>query len=730
MKLRKNFHFYKQSDAMDCGPACLKMISKHYGKDISMYQLRKLCSINRQGVSFAGLGEAAEELGFKVLLAETKLEALQQKIPLPCILHWGKKHFVVLYDINDHKARIADPAISIIQYSIGDLLKHWQISPKEKAGRAILLEPKEKFFAIPSQGQPKAHIISLWNYLKPHKKRLFFILITLVSASLFTLILPFLTQQIIDKGIRENNLSYIQLIVFAQCGLIIGRIFMDVIRARLLFHLGTKISIKALTDFLAKLMRLPLPFFDTRNIGDNMQRMLDHQRIEQFLTGSLINILLSAISILVFGSVLWYYSLPIFFIFIMGSLLILLWTFYLAEKRKILDHHTFKQSSANQSLLIETLTAMQEIKLTECNSQKLTQFQTFQENNYSLKLASLKLDQRLLTGTQIVNELKNVLIAYVAASQVISGEITLGIMLSVSYISGQLNTPLLQFSEFIRTAQNAGFSLRRMNEVQTEKNEDADISEKPNFDPADQSIILDRVSFRYGTSQSPYVLKSISLTIPPGKVTAIVGMSGSGKTTLIKLLLKFYAASEGNLYLGNEKFSELNALQWRKKCGVVMQDGFIFSDSIAGNISIGHDIIDMDQLYYAAKMASIDTFINELPFGYDTIIGKDGHGLSEGQIQRILIARLIYRKPQFIFLDEATNSLDANNEKVIIDNLQEFFKGKTVVVVAHRLSTVKNADQIVVLDKGQILEAGEHQQLTNNRGAYYNLIKNQLELGK
>jgi len=715
---------------MDCGPTCLKIVSKYYGKSFSLYQLRQYCFITKQGVSFAGLKEASEKLGFKALLVEIKFDVLQHKVPLPCILHWNKKHFVVLYDVNEKGIYIADPAIGKIKYSKEEFLKYWQLAPGKSIGRAILLESTPKLYDQSTIPEPTINLTSLWHYVKSHKKKLALILITLLLGSAFTLVLPFLTQQIVDRGINEKDISYIKLIVLAQLGLVIGRIFMDVIRARLLFHLGTQISIKALTSFLAKLMQLPLTFFDTRNVGDNMQRMQDNQKIEQFLTSSLINILLSVISIIVFGSVLIYYSLSIFTVFLIGSALILIWTFLHASQRKILDYKTFRQSSESQSMLIETISAMQEIKLTECEKQKLYQFEGLQENSYRTKLESLKLDQRLQTGTQILNELKNIFIIYIAASQVISGELSMGMMLSISYIAGQLNAPILQFSEFIRTAQNASFSLKRMNEVHIEQNEDASIKKQINFNPKGLSIFIDKISFQYGNSGSPFVFRNLSLEIPAGKITAIVGMSGSGKTTLIKLLLKFYYSSEGNIFLGKENFSNIHASQWRKKCGVVMQDGFIFADTIANNISVGHEFIDAEQLSYAAKMANIHAFIEELPFGFDTMIGKDGHGLSEGQIQRILIARLIYRNPEYIFLDEATNSLDANNEKAILENLKDFFIGKTVLVVAHRLSTVKSADKIVVLDKGIILEQGNHSELIANKGAYYHLIRNQLELGK
>ncbi|MET3114166.1 ATP-binding cassette subfamily B protein [Pedobacter sp. CG_S7] len=730
LKNPHKFPFFKQLDAMDCGPTCLKIISKYYGKNFSLNQLRRYCFINKQGVSFAGLKEASEKLGFKALPVELTFDVLKDKINLPCILHWHKRHFVVIYRINGDRIYVADPAIGKTRYTKAEFLKYWELTSSSSKGRAILLETTAAFFDQHEFKEPKENLLILLKFVFPYRRNLLTVVITLLIGSLLTLLLPFLTQSIVDRGISTKDLSFLKIIVSAQLALVVGRILMDLIRARILFHLGTRVSIKALSDFLGKLVRLPIPFFGTRSLGDNMQRMQDNQKIELFLTSSLVNMLLSVISILVFGTVLAYYSISVFFVFLLGSMFMLLWTFFHAGERKILDYKTFVHSSESQSQLMETISAIQEIKLTDCAEQKIGQFERLQENTYKIRLASLKLDQRLQTGNQVLNELKNIIIIYLAASKVISGELTLGMMLSISYISGQLNSPILQFSEFIRTAQNAMFSLKRMNEVYAEPEEDAEVEKRENFSPSLASIKLHKISFQYGDSGSPFIFKDLSLEIPAGKTTAIVGMSGSGKTTLIKLLLKFYHPGKGNVYLGDENFNQIHANQWRKICGVVMQDGHVFADTISNNITIGNKIIDYDRLKYATEMANISSFIDELPFGFETVVGKDGHGMSEGQIQRLLIARLIYRNPQYIFLDEATNSLDANNEKVIIENLQHFFKGKTVLVVAHRLSTVKNADQIVVLNKGVILEKGNHQELIMKKAAYYNLIRNQLELGK
>lgn len=727
---KSTFPFYRQLDSMDCGPTCLRIVAKYHGKDHPVYWLRNLCHINKSGVSFSSLKDALEKMGFNALAVEVDLDTLRDKVPFPCILHWDKKHFVVLYDINKKGVFVADPAIGKIRFSTSEFLKHWRLMPEGSKGRAIVLEPTQAFYETDELEEPKIGLLRSWKLLKAHKKKIFLTITTLFIGSGLTLVLPFATQAIVDNGINGKNLSIIKLMALSQLLLVLGRVVMDVIRARLLFKIGTEISIGTLTKFLVKLMKLPFIFFDTRNIGDNIQRMQDNQKIEQFLTESLVNMLLAVISVLVFGSVLAYYSVPIFISFLIGSAAIICWVFMHAQYRKVIDYRLFRQSSANQVMLVETISAIQEIKLTGSEHQKTGKFEELQRDIYGTKLKSLKLDQRIQNGTQLINETKNVFMTYLAASLVVSGDISMGMMLSVSFIAGQLNTPVFQFAEFFRMAQNADFSMRRMNEIFLEADEDADIKPGVEGNFINQPIFIDKISYRYGAPTVPLLFDNLSLKIPHGKTTAIVGMSGSGKTTLLKLLLKFYKPVSGSIYLGNTDIECIDASQWRKKCGVVMQDGFIFADTISNNITPGFDNIDQQRLTYACKMANILAFIETLPFGFNTVIGKDGHGLSEGQKQRILIARLIYRNPDFVFMDEATNSLDANNERLVLENLENFFVGRTVVIVAHRLSTVSNADNIVVLDKGKILEQGTHAELVSAKGPYYTLIKNQLELGK
>jgi ATP-binding cassette subfamily B protein len=726
---RNKYPFYKQLDAMDCGPVCLKMIAAYHGKNLSMQYLRKLCRIGKQGTTMLDLIEATEHMGFKTFAAELPLDKLSN-VPLPCILHWQKEHYVVLYEVDDKHVYLADPALnSKIKLNTEDFLDGWTINKEKKTGRVLLLQPDEAFKDLKEIPEHKTSLWSLLPYLKMHRKAWLPIVISLLLASGFSLVIPLLTQMVVDKGINAKNTNLLLLICLGQLMLFSGRMLMDFMRARILFRIGAKTSIIMLKDFLAKLMKLPFSFFDNRQAGDNMQRVNDNQRIEEFLTNFLINFILSAITLLVLGGVLFYYNWQIFLLFIIGAVTSIIWSNSFQQKRKIIDQKKFKVLSANQQLLLEIFYAMQEIKLTGSEEDKKELWESLQDQSFDLKLEALQLDQRMQGVGSFINEIKNVLITYAAAMLVINDQITLGGMLAVTYVCGQLNAPVNQLVEFSRVSQNTRFSLMRMDEVQQEEEEDLEVKEKvENAGPVD--LMLNKVSFQYGSRHTPFVLKDIDLHIPAGKVTAIVGMSGSGKTTLIKLLLKFYALTAGNISLGKQNIAQLTARSWRKHCGVVMQDGYVFMDSIANNIFAGALVKDFNRLYEAAKMANMHDFFSSMPFGYDTVVGRDGYGLSEGQKQRLLIARMIYRNPDYIFLDEATNALDAQNERSIVNNLNTFFKGKTVLIVAHRLSTVKHADQIVVLHQGQIQECGTHETLLLNKGSYYNLIKNQLELGK
>ncbi|MET4140539.1 peptidase domain-containing ABC transporter [Pedobacter sp. UYP1] len=726
----RKFPFYKQPDAMDCGPVCLKIISAYYGKIFPIAYFRKLCSMGKQGTTMASMLEAAGLLGFKTLAAELPYEQLLNKVRFPCILHWEKEHYVVLYRMTSKYAYLADPALSgKVKVRKEDFIRSWQIKEGSTIGRALLLETTPAFHEKQSIADHSASLWSLLPYLKLHRKSLIPVGISLLLACGFSLIIPFLTQLIVDKGIQGKNTNLLFLICIGQLMLFSGRMLMDFLRARLLFRLGARTSIVLLKEFLAKLMQLPFSFFDNRQAGDNMQRVNDNQRVEEFLTNSLISFILSAITLVVLGGVLCYYNWQIFLIFLIGAVISVAWSNSFQQKRKVIDQKKFKVLSANQQLLLEIFYAMQEIKLTGSEQEKQELWEGLQDQSYGLKLEALQLDQLMQGIGYFINEVKNVLITYAAAMLVINDQVTLGGMLAITYICGQLNTPITQLVEFARVSQNTKFSLQRMAEVHQEAEEDFEVGYQE-MTSAPEDIELKQVGFQYGNSQAPFVLKNLDLLIPAGKVTAIVGMSGSGKTTLIKLLLKFYQVSKGSVTIGNRSVDQVHAKQWRAACGVVMQDGYVFMDTIANNIFAGSVVKDKERLYEVSKLANMHDFFMAMPFGYDTVVGKDGYGLSEGQKQRLLIARLIYRNPAYIFLDEATNSLDAHNELSIVNNLNHFFTGKTVLIVAHRLSTVKNADQIVVLHQGKLVEKGTHQELIARKGNYYQLIKNQLELSK
>lgn len=730
MPLRR-FKHYLQRDATDCGPAALRMVAGHHGRLYGMETLRNRCEKGKLGVNLLGISKAAESIGLRTLAARLSFEELC-KATTPAILHWNQNHFVVLYKITGKAGKrrlsIADPATGKVTLSEKEFCNSWCATSQTGEGRgiALFLEPTPKFYDSQDEDSDFEGISFILSYLKPHRRLIVQLFIGLVAGSIIQLLFPFLTQSIVDIGIGSSDISFIWLILLAQLMLSVSSAVVDFVRGWILLHLGTRVNISLISDFLAKLMRLPIGFFDSRMTGDLLQRIGDHKRIQSFLTGSSLTLLFSFVNILIFGAVLLYYNFLIFSIFLLFSLLYLTWVLLFMRKRRELDHKSFTQNAANQSSIIQLIAGMQEIKLSGCENQKRWEWEHIQAKLFKISMNSLSLGQYQEAGATLLNQLKNIIITILAAESVIRGEMTLGMMLSVQYIIGQLNAPLAGIIGFIRTAQDARMSLERLSEVQS-RQEEEDPSKNLLYDiPNDKLIKVEELSFKYEGAGSPFVLKKIDLTIEPGKVTAIVGMSGSGKTTLIKLLLGFYKPTIGEIKYGNIPLSSLSMSAWRANCGVVMQDGFIFSDSIAKNIAPGVDKVDMERLLYAAEIAKIRDFIEELPLAYNTRIGQEGLGLSQGQKQRILIARAVYKNPQLIIFDEATNALDAKNEREIISNLDQFFKGKTVVVVAHRLSTVKNADNIIVLDKGMIVEQGTHKELVANASIYYELVKNQL----
>ncbi|NOQ27513.1 MAG: ATP-binding cassette domain-containing protein [Bacteroidales bacterium] len=730
------FPYYKQLDAMDCGPTCLRMIAKYYGKSYSLQNLRDKSYITREGVSMLGISDASEAIGFRSMGVRITFDQLMSEAPTPFVAHWNQNHFVVVYKITKNRngkilVYVADPGRGLIKFTKEEFMSGWATTKEggEEKGLCLLLETTPDFYQAEDEKINKSGFKFLFSYLRPYKDIITQLFLGLLLGSLLQLVFPFLTQSIVDKGINNQNLSFVTLIIIAQLVLIFSRTIVEFIRSWILLHLGTRINISLISDFLIKLMKLPVSFFDTKMIGDLIQRIGDHKRIETFLTSSTLNILFSFINLIIFGIVLLYYNVDIFLIFLVGSVLYTSWVYLFMKKRRDLDNRRFAQMSDNQSNVIQLITGMQEIKLNNCEKQKRWEWESIQAKLFKVNMASLSLSQYQNAGGVFINEIKNVIITFIAAKSVIDGDMTLGMMMAVQYIAGQLNSPITQMIGFLQSTQDAKISLERLGEIHNKDNEESDEEPKIDILPENRDLNLNNLSFQYEGPHSPFVLDDVNLNIPEKKITAIVGTSGSGKTTLIKLLLGFYNPTKGKINLGDIYLNNVSNRMWRGKCGVVMQDGFIFSESIADNIAVSDEYPDRKKLLNAVKVANIQEFIESLPLGYNTKIGQNGVGVSQGQKQRILIARAVYKNPEFIFLDEATNALDANNEKVIMENLDQFFKGKTVVVVAHRLSTVKNADQIVVLEKGKIVERGTHVELTKLKGAYFELVKNQLELG-
>lgn len=729
----ERFTTYRQLDSMDCGPTCLKMVLKYYGKHINIEGLKEACQIGKNGTSLLGIAEAAEKYGFRTISAKISFEQLLTDVPLPCILHWDKYHFVVLTpSINKKKITIADPSKGLITYNKEDFLKYWaSINVNgEGKGIALILTPRNAFYQQEDEKNKEIGWHLLSRYVLNYKKHIVQLFLGLLIGSLLQLIFPYLTQSIVDTGINTHNLHFIQVILIAQLGLFLGQTTTEFIRSRILLFVSTHVNLSILSDFWIKLMRLPLNFFDTKRTGDILQRIHDHQRIQNFITGTALQTFFSIFNFLIFSAVLLTYNTNIFGIFFIGSVLYLIWIRVFLKYRRSLDYKRFAVASKESSATMQLINGMQEIKLNNAEHSKRWEWEGLQASLFKLNFKSLSLNQYQQAGAFFINQGKNIFITYLVAKSVLEGDLTLGSMLAIQYIIGQLNSPVEQLIIFTQQAQDAKISLERLNEIHRLENEEISERSYTNNISDNHTIQLINLSFTYTGAGNLPILSNINVEFPGGKITAIVGSSGSGKTTILKLIQKFYENYDGEIKIGENNLKYLSPYYWRSLSGSVMQDGYIFSDTISKNIAISDESVDYSRLIKACKVANILSFIESLPLGFNTKIGAEGNGLSTGQKQRILIARAVYKNPIVILFDEATNALDANNEKTIIENLHEFFLGRTVIIVAHRLSTVKNADKIVVLEKGQIIESGNHKELTQKKGKYYELVKNQLELGE
>ncbi|TWI94576.1 ATP-binding cassette subfamily B protein [Mucilaginibacter frigoritolerans] len=730
--------FIPQKDYMDCGPACLAMVAASYGKDIGVQYIRDKSYLTRDGVSLMGITEAAEEIGFKSFAAEVDTSAISDEF-LPCILHWNQNHFVVLYQVyrrfTSRKIyfKIADPAHGIISLSEEKFKKSWIVG--DDKGVALFLRPTTAFYEKTLPKEETLSIKHLINYLTPFKKQMFWMMLLLLLGTLTTFVFPVLTQRLIDDGVSKKNLTIISYILLAQLVFFLGNIIFGVLRNWIALIVGTKINIKIISDFLKRLLALPIRFFDTKLMGDFNQRIQDHERIENFLTSQSLLTLFSIVTFSVFFAFLWFYDFRILVVYVSLTAISVFWSLFWMRKRRILDYFRFQQRIENQQSIYEIVDGVSEMKLNQFEDYKRKEWEEIQQRLFDINVRILKFEQVQTSGFEFINQLKNILVTFLAATFVVQGHMSLGALLSVSYIIGQMNSPVFQLISFFRSAQDAKLSLLRLSEVQNHPVEEQEQlillfeNKFGNNGSIKKGIDIKNISFQYEGPQSPFVLKDIDILIPEGKVTAIVGASGSGKTTLLKILLKFYEPILGDIIFGDINLKDISPTSLRKNCGVVMQDGYIFSDSIERNIATGDEIINYEKLEKAIDIANLNEFIKELPLGLKTRVGSKGNGISGGQKQRILIARAVYKDPHYIFLDEATSSLDAENEKIIHDKLQAFFKSKTVIIIAHRLSTVKKADQILVMKQGTIVETGNHRELVESRNEYFDLVKNQLELG-
>lgn len=721
----------RQFDAMDCGPACIRMIAEHHGKRFPLNYLRNLSYLARDGVSVAGIHEGLEAIGFEGNTFKLTLKELGTLCPLPAILHWNQNHFVVLYRVEKKRNgktfyHVADPAYGKHRFNEGEFIQEWLSGDK---GVALAVEPTDLFYEQnpPEEERTLRHFIG--RYLSPYKNEMFQLALGLLAGVATSLIAPFLTQAMIDRGIGDKDLNIIVVIVIAQLCLFLGGYMINLIRNWVVLYMSTRINIRIISDYLEKVMRLPMKFFETKSIGDFNQRISDHYRLESFTTSETLMTVFSLISFSVFFIIIGLYSIKILAVYLIFTILSILWMVYFLKKRKTIDYKLFRIRTENQNAIFEMINGMSEIKLNNFQEFKRKEWQQIQGKLYKARMKSLGINQTQGAGYTILNQSQSIIVTFIVAIAVVRGEITLGMMMSITYILGQMSSPLSQLIGFVQRLQDAKISLERSGEVHIQEDEDCKELYR-SLPESNESIAVRNLSFRYGGTYSKIVLKEIDFVITKGRTTAIVGESGSGKTTLIKLLLKFYPPTEGIIYLGEMPLDDFSADEWRSNCGIVMQDNFIFADTIERNIVLGDEEIDKERLAEAIRIANLVSFLEQQPMGLQTRVGTAGMGISGGEKQRIMIARAVYKNPNYLFLDEATSSLDAENERIIVENLNAFFRYKTVVVIAHRLSTVKNAHQIVVLKDGEIKETGNHKKLIARKGVYYELVHNQLDLAE
>lgn len=725
-----HYIFQQQHDIKDCGAACLTMIAQYHGQKYSFNEIKKLVPLKKTGVSLKGIQVGANYIGLDSMPIECAVNELSNRM-CPCILHWNQKHFVVLYKVIDkhtkHTYVIADPNHGIIRLNDIKFVSHW--CSNNNKGIALLLSPTDAFFEQLPQPDRNSSLSDLLSFARPHKKLLLHLLLCMLIGCVLSLIFPFLTQSLIDYGVNNHSVSIVTKILLAEIFVFAGSMFANILRNWIVLYIGARINITIISNFILKLISLPISFFSLKQKGDLYQRIQDHNKIEEFLSNQSLSALFSVFSFVAYSLVLLHYNLTLLATYYGISTFAIIWSSYFFKYTECLDYTYFNIRSKSNDIVMEIIDGMQEVKLNaleeyETEKWEKNQLELFKANNHALRIEQLQLQ-----GYQFINQLKNIIIIYLSAKGVIAENITLGTMLSISYIIGQLDAPLQDIIITLRSWQSAKISMERLLEIQKEQPEERSSDIKMlNYNERVAPICLKNMSFRYDID-SPFALSNICLNIPYGKTTAIVGASGSGKTTLIKLILKFYKPTSGQILINNIDAVNISAKKWRAQCGIVMQDGFIFSDTIAQNIAC-ESTIDYNKLNEVVDLAQIRDYIESLPLRFNTIIGATGKELSGGQKQRILIARALYKNPNFVFLDEATSSLDSNNERRVYQNFQRFFKTKTVVVAAHRLSTVKNANQIVVLSHGKIVETGTHDELIRNKSTYYNLVREQLELNE